>query len=130
MSSGIGSHSPHIFGSGSDTASRRTSNGSNSPEMMYSNSSQLDPETFRRHLARGMQAPEGDVTIVFTDLQGSTTLWETHPPAMKAAVDLHDKIIRRCYGEHSGYEITTEGDAFQLAFQHPIDALAFALKTQ
>mmetsp|Transcript_12660 Transcript_12660/g.17448 ORF Transcript_12660/g.17448 Transcript_12660/m.17448 type:complete len:624 (-) Transcript_12660:298-2169(-) len=90
----------------------------------------LDPATLRRQMAKGMQAPEGNVTVVFTDLQGSTTLWESNPPAMKAAVDLHDKIMRRCYMEHSGYEITTEGDAFQLAFQHPIDALAFALRTQ
>mmetsp|Transcript_26635 Transcript_26635/g.39591 ORF Transcript_26635/g.39591 Transcript_26635/m.39591 type:complete len:686 (-) Transcript_26635:736-2793(-) len=111
-------------GRDSNSSSRRPSTGSNSPQAF------LDHNTFRRHLARGAQAPVGDVTVVFTDLQGSTTLWEKNPTAMKAAVDLHDKIIRRCYGAHSGYEITTEGDAFQLAFQHPIDALAFALKTQ
>ncbi len=49
---------------------------------------------------------------------------------MKKAQDTHDKIMRRCYTNHKGYEITTEGDAFQLAFKHPLDALAFALEAQ
>lgn len=38
--------------------------------------------------------------------------------------------MRSCYTNHSGYEISTEGDSFNLAFQHPVDALAFALQAQ
>ncbi len=74
--------------------------------------------------------PSGDVTIVITDIQGSTSMWEQDPPAMKDALDLHDKIIRKCYAQHLAYEITTEGDSFHLAFQHPIDALSFCLQCQ
>lgn len=80
--------------------------------------------------ARDMTYPQGDVTIIYTDVQGSTSLWEACPTDMKKAQDMHDIIMRRCYTNHSGYEITTEGDAFNLAFQYPIDALAFALEAQ
>lgn len=80
--------------------------------------------------AKGMSVPEGDVTIVYTDIQGSTSLWEMCPSAMKEAQDIHDIIMRQCYTDHQGYEITTEGDAFNLAFQNPVDALAFALQAQ
>lgn len=80
--------------------------------------------------AKDMQLPQGEVTIIYTDVQGSTSMWESCPQAMKDATDIHDIIMRQCYADHSGYEITTEGDAFNLAFQHPVDALAFALQAQ
>ena len=88
----------------------------------------LRPSSMNR--AKDMSAPLGDVTIVYTDVQGSTSLWESCPSAMKEAQDMHDIIMRQCYSDHKGYEITTEGDAFNLAFQHPVDALAFALQCQ
>ena len=77
--------------------------------------------------AKHMSAPEGKVTIIYTDVQGSTSLWESCPTDMKKSQDIHDMIMRQCYTDHNGYEITTEGDAFNFAFQHPVDALAFAL---
>lgn len=80
--------------------------------------------------AKEKNNPTGDVTIIFTDVQGSTSFWETCPTDMKKATDIHDIIMRQCYTNHSGYEISTEGDSFNLAFQHPVDALAFALQAQ
>ncbi|KAL7533230.1 hypothetical protein ACHAWF_004399 [Thalassiosira exigua] len=80
--------------------------------------------------AKHLVPPSGDVTIIYTDVQGSTSLWESCPSDMKKAQDIHDDIMRKCYTNHGGYEITTEGDAFNLAFQHPADALAFALQAQ
>lgn len=80
--------------------------------------------------AKQLLIPEGRVTIVYTDVQGSTSLWETDPYSMKKATDIHDSIIRKCYSEHGGYEISTEGDSFNLAFQHPADAIGFALRAQ
>ncbi|KAL3792439.1 hypothetical protein HJC23_001557 [Cyclotella cryptica] len=88
----------------------------------------LNPSKLNR--AKNLACPEGDVTIVFTDVQGSTSLWEACPTDMKKAVDIHDMIMRQCYTNHKGYEILTEGDAFFLAFHHPVDALAFALEAQ
>lgn len=95
-----------------------------------------DEATFAERTVRTMQTikkmviPSGEVTIIYTDVQGSTALWEADPMSMKKATDIHDSIIRRCYSDHGGYEISTEGDAFNLAFQHPADAIGFALKAQ
>lgn len=71
-----------------------------------------------------------DFTMVFTDVQGSTSLWEACPRAMEQALRLHDAIIRQVLAKHSGYEVTTEGDAFQIAFHDAADAVAFCLDTQ
>jgi len=76
------------------------------------------------------EPPTGNVTIVFTDVQGSTALWEANPNAMEDALRTHDDIMRKCCAEANGYEITTEGDAFQLAFHNPVDASAFCLQVQ
>lgn len=75
-------------------------------------------------------APTGEVTLVFTDIEGSTSLWEQNPSVMKDALAIHDAILRKCCSEAWGYEITTEGDAFIVAFHDPVDAISFALKTQ
>ena len=77
-----------------------------------------------------VKIPQGMVSIVITDIQGSTSMWEENASAMKDALDIHDKIIRKCYVKQSGYEITTEGDSFQLAFHHPLDAYSFCLDCQ
>jgi class 3 adenylate cyclase len=74
--------------------------------------------------------PEGEATIVLTDIEGSTALWEADSHAMQSALETHDQIIQKCTREHNGYVITTEGDAWFLAFHDPVDALAFALKAQ
>lgn len=70
------------------------------------------------------------VTLVFTDVQGSTTLWETVPDAMREALDLHNELFRRLIAKHRGYEVKTEGDAFMVAFDEPRDAVRFCLDAQ
>ena len=77
-----------------------------------------------------VKIPKGTVSIVITDIQGSTMMWEQDPSAMKDALDVHDAIVRKCYTKQAGYEITTEGDSFHLAFHHPVDALSFCLDCQ
>ena len=52
-------------------------------------------------------APEGMVAIVLTDVEGSTSLWETNPQAMKEALSMHDSIQRKTREKHLGYEIDT-----------------------
>jgi class 3 adenylate cyclase len=81
-------------------------------------------------IKENVKIPKGKVSIVITDIQGSTRMWEQNAPAMKDALDIHDAIIRKCYAKQSGYEITTEGDSFHLAFHHPLDALSFCLDCQ
>jgi class 3 adenylate cyclase len=74
--------------------------------------------------------PEGNVTIVLTDIQDSVALWESMPVEMQDSQDLHDNLVRKICADHCGYEIETEGDAFALAFHDPADAIGFALDTQ
>jgi class 3 adenylate cyclase len=81
-------------------------------------------------LKANIKIPKGVVSIVITDIEGSTMMWEQNPSAMKDALNVHDSIIRRCYVKQSGYEIATEGDSFRLAFHHPLDALSFCLDCQ
>ena len=59
------------------------------------------------------QGPEDDdddeiqenVTLVFTDIQNSTVLWETCGPAMRKAVKAHHAVMRRCIAQRDGYEV-------------------------
>lgn len=80
--------------------------------------------------SRAPTADSDDFTMVFTDVQGSTSLWEANPEAMQQALRLHDATIRQVLAKHEGYEVATEGDAFQLAFHDATDAVAFCLEVQ
>lgn len=77
-----------------------------------------------------MNAPTGNVTLVFTDIEGSTRLWERYGDAFKASLDAHNQIIRKALKTHSGYEVKTEGDAFFAVFSKPVEAALFALAVQ
>ncbi len=68
--------------------------------------------------------PSGTVTFVFTDIEGSTSLWQDHPQAMAAALARHDDIVREAIEDHQGYVFSTAGDAFAAAFASPTDAVA------
>ena len=74
--------------------------------------------------------PTGTVTFLFTDIEGSTRLWENNAPAMQAALARHDELIRRSIEEHDGYVFKTVGDAFCCAFPTALDALEGALESQ
>jgi len=64
------------------------------------------------------------VTFVFTDVEGSTVLWQDHPEAMAAALGRHDEIVRGAIERHHGYVFSTAGDAFAAAFASAIDAVS------
>ena len=49
---------------------------------------------------------------MFTDIEGSTKLWEAVGNSFKPLLDLHSALIRECLFSHQGYECKTEGDAF------------------
>jgi len=60
--------------------------------------------------------PSGTVTFLFTDIEGSTRLWETQREAMTAALARHDALLRQCIEERGGHIFKTAGDAFCAAF--------------
>jgi class 3 adenylate cyclase len=74
--------------------------------------------------------PTGTVTFLFTDIEGSTKLWERSPEAMQRALARHDRILRNTVEEHCGYVFKTVGDAFCCAFATAPDALEAALGAQ
>jgi predicted ATPase/class 3 adenylate cyclase len=74
--------------------------------------------------------PRGTVTFLFTDIEGSTQLWEQHPAAMPAALARHDRLLREAIETHGGHVFKTIGDAFCAAFAIATDALAAALALQ
>jgi predicted ATPase/class 3 adenylate cyclase len=78
----------------------------------------------------GSIAPTGLVTLVFTDLQGSTELWEKLQSRFAEALTAHNSVMRGLIAKHSGYEVKTEGDAFMIAFSSPTMAVRFALELQ
>jgi class 3 adenylate cyclase len=71
--------------------------------------------------------PTGTVTFLFTDIEGSTQLWEEHPDAMRLVLARHDALLRQAIQQHSGHTFKTGGDAFCVAFARPADALADAI---
>ncbi|GFR43826.1 hypothetical protein Agub_g4946 [Astrephomene gubernaculifera] len=79
------------------------------------------------------EAPQAgpDTTLLVTDIQSSTSLWEQlDPEVMNRAVSIHHAIMRKCIAEWRGYESATEGDSFIVAFHNPTDAFMCALEAQ
>jgi predicted ATPase/class 3 adenylate cyclase len=70
------------------------------------------------------------VTFLFTDIEGSTKLWEGAPDAMRAALDRHDEMVQSAIGAHGGYVFSTGGDGFAAAFGRAADAVAAASAAQ
>ena len=54
------------------------------------------------------ELPAGTVTFLFTDLEGSTRLWEEHPEAMKGALARHDEILRDAVESHHGHIVKSD----------------------
>ena len=74
--------------------------------------------------------PNGALTFLFTDVEGSTRLWETEPVAMSAALARHDSLIREAIQRHAGHVFMTAGDAFCAAFPNAGKALEAACDAQ
>jgi class 3 adenylate cyclase len=74
--------------------------------------------------------PHGLVTFLFTDIVGSTRLWEQFPTSMPGAFQLHEQVVRQNARLHQGFVYKMIGDAFQIAFATPQQALAAAIGAQ
>ncbi len=81
-------------------------------------------------MSRAAAIPTGTVTLLFTDVEGSTRLWEAEPERMATALRRHDELLRTAIGQAGGYVFKTIGDAFCAAFATPQAALAAALAAQ
>lgn len=78
----------------------------------------------------GVQGRSAVTTHFFTDIQGSTRLWETDPDRMRQALARHDQLTRDVIQANRGRLIKTIGDGAQAVFGDPLDAVHAAVALQ
>ncbi len=69
-------------------------------------------------------------TFLFTDIEGSTRLWEQQPERMRPALAQHDALAREAVAAFRGQLVKSTGDGIHAAFADPADAIAAALHLQ
>src|SRR5688500_12470881 len=79
------------------------------------------PHRYPRHDATSSESampqyPSGTVAFLFTDVEGSTALWERNRAAMATAVERHFALLREATAAQDGVLFKTIGDAIQAAF--------------
>ena len=78
------------------------------------------------------QLPMGTVTFMFTDIEGSTRLWQQHPEPMRTALVRHDALLGAIVEGHAGAVVKSrgEGDSIFSVFGRASDAVAAACDIQ
>lgn len=74
--------------------------------------------------------PSGEVTILFTDVEGSTAAWERYPEPMPRAMRLHKGLISEAVSEHGGVVVKDTGDGLFAVFVDAAEAVAAAVDAQ
>ena len=74
--------------------------------------------------------PSGTVSFLFTEVEGSTRLWEEHPDLMHDAMPRHDELLRDAVVSHGGLVVKTAGDGFHAVFASAHDAVTAAVAAQ
>jgi predicted ATPase/class 3 adenylate cyclase len=69
-------------------------------------------------------------TFVFTDIEGSSRLWEQHPEAMRPALARHDALLRDAVEANHGEVVKMTGDGMCAVFADPLDAVLGTLALQ
>jgi class 3 adenylate cyclase len=70
------------------------------------------------------------VTFLFTDIEGSTRIWQLDETRMRAAVRRHDELVRAAVTGNGGAVFATLGDGFAAAFASASGALGAAKQAQ
>jgi predicted ATPase len=77
------------------------------------------------------ELPSGTVTLLFTDIEGSTRLLEElGPERYRDVLAEHRRVLRAAFDRRGGYEVDYEGDAFFVAFHDAVAGVAAALEGQ
>ena len=74
--------------------------------------------------------PSGTVTLLFTDVEGSTRLARDLGERWAGVLADHRRLLRQAFAVHGGHEVDTQGDAFFVAFAAASDAAAAAAEAQ
>src|SRR5437764_690407 len=70
----------------------------------------------------GVHDPPAVTTFLFTDVEGSTRLWELEPERMQPALVRHDALARAAVETHRGTVVKRTGDGVRAVFGDPMDA--------
>ncbi|HLZ69856.1 MAG TPA: adenylate/guanylate cyclase domain-containing protein [Dehalococcoidia bacterium] len=78
------------------------------------------------------ELPTGTITFLFTDVEGSTRLWEQHPQTMRGVMARHDALLTEIFARHDGVVVRPrgEGDSLFAVFVRASAAVAAALAGQ
>jgi predicted ATPase/class 3 adenylate cyclase len=76
------------------------------------------------------EAPSGTVTLLFTDIEGSTRLLKRTGEAYAELLAEHRRLLSEAFERHRGFEVDSEGDAFFVVFASANDAVAAAAEAQ
>src|SRR5581483_6332250 len=75
--------------------------------------------------------PRGTVTLLFTDIEGSTELLRLlGREAYVEALGVHRRLLRDAFARRGGVEVEMQGDSFFFAFPYARDAVAAAADAQ
>src|SRR5580658_10432593 len=77
-----------------------------------------------------MAGPSGTVTFLFTDIEGSTRLWQADEAAMRSALSRHDELLRKAVADRGGVVFSTTGDGLAAAFGSASSAVDAAVAAQ
>jgi predicted ATPase/class 3 adenylate cyclase len=77
-----------------------------------------------------VQASPDGTTLLFTDIEGSTRLWEQEAARMPAALAGHDALLRAAVEGNRGNIVKTTGDGIYAAFDDPLDAVHATIQLQ
>lgn len=77
-----------------------------------------------------VQLPTGTVTFLFTDIEGSTQLWEKYPHSMRDALSRHDELLRQVIEANGGRVVKNLGDGIYAVFRRAGDAVVAAVEAQ
>jgi class 3 adenylate cyclase len=77
-----------------------------------------------------LEPPNGLITFLFTDIEGSTRHWEEDPVGMRAALNRHDTLMQNVITGNFGFVFKTVGDQYCAAFHNASDAVQAAIDSQ
>jgi class 3 adenylate cyclase len=77
-----------------------------------------------------MAGSSGIVTFLFTDIEGSTRLWQADEIAMRSALSRHDQLLRKVTADHEGRVFSAMGDGMAAAFGSASAAVQAAMAAQ
>jgi class 3 adenylate cyclase len=99
-------------------------------ELSEAIGARVEEQILRGLTGRG-RLPDGVITILFTDVEGSSELVSNlGDEQARTVLRSHDEEVRRAIEAHGGTEVERAGDSFMAAFRLPREALACALEIQ